>query len=179
MWAETISGLKAGGHYHVVGLAAGGDQLIGVRMKTGETALQCSRKNWGETSLNCALQWISFHQVDSLCLNAHSLFPLRPLPSLMRNVLTLQMVAWSHPSCHSLLGVSSRKPSLWILSGVSPPQKVSPTTEFPSQHSTQSISLLFIDLKKIYSLYLSSFWMKGHEKTGALSVLFTGYIPTS
>ena len=77
MWAETIAGLKAGRHYHVVGLAAGGDRLIGVRMKTGEKALQCSWKNWGEISLNCALQWINFHQVDSLCLKCTQPVPTK------------------------------------------------------------------------------------------------------
>ena len=157
MWAETIAGLKAGRHYHVVGLAAGGDRLIGVRMKTGERLCSALERTEGKSVWTVPFSGSIFTRSILCVSNAHSPFPLRPLPSLMRNVLTLQMVAWFHPSCLSLLGISPRKPSLWILSGVSPPQKASPTTEFPSQHSTQSVSLLFTDLKKFYSLYLSSF----------------------
>lgn len=76
----------------MVGLAAGGDQLMGVRMKTGEKTAVL-QKELRETSLNCALQWISFRQVDSLCLQCTQPVPLRPLLSIMRNVLTFQMVA--------------------------------------------------------------------------------------
>lgn len=118
----------------MVGLAAGGDQLMGVRMKTGEKTAVL-QKELRETSLNCALQWISFRQVDSLRLQCTQPVPTEALAVHHEERSNFSNGGCSHPLSPSMLGISSQMPSLLILSEVSHLRKLHPPLSF--LHSTQ------------------------------------------
>ena len=118
----------------MVGLAAGGDQLMGVRMKTGEKTAVL-QKELRETSLNCALQWISFRQVDSLRLQCTQPVPTKAFAVHHEEHSNFSNGGCSHPLSPSMLGISSQMPSLLILSEVSHLRKLHPPLSF--LHSAQ------------------------------------------
>ena len=98
--------------------------------------------------------------------------------TIMRNVLTFQMVACSHPLCLSSLGISSQKPSLLILSEVSHLRKLHPPLSF--LHSTQyNVSPLFIDfLKNIFIIFLFLLNEEAWKDRGLVCFVHW-FIPTS
>lgn len=164
MWAETRAGLKAGGHYHVVGLAAGGDQLMAVRMKQVRR-LQCSRKNWGKPVWTVPFSGSAFTK-SILCLKC-----TQPVPTKAFAVHHEERSNFSNgglfPSFMSQLAwhfLTEAFPvnSVWS----QPPQKASPTTELPSQHSVQCISLVYwLKKKNIHYISLPFEW-RGMKRQG-------------
>lgn len=130
--SRNQSRLKAvGGHYHVVGLAAGETSLL----QEDETGRDCSAlgKKLRETSL---ISSPSVDQPPSQFLRLKCKYSLSPPKAFAIHHEERSNFSngglFPIPLCLSSFGISSQKPSLLILSEASH-LRASPTTELPSQ----------------------------------------------
>lgn len=130
--------------------------------------LPCSRKNWGKPVWTVPFSGSAFTKLI-LCV---SLKCTQPVPTKAFAIHHEERSNFSNgglfPSFKSqcawhFLTEAFPVNSVWS----QPPQKASPTTEFPSQHSTQSVFLLFIDFLKTFIHYISlPFEWRGMKRQG-------------